>query len=313
MVHDFSSATKATLQHLRENFGFGLWMVTRTEGNDWIVLDVHDAHYGTRPGAVFKWSDSFCTHMVRGKGPRVAPRANEVQTYRDTPIASQLKIGAYVGVPLTRADGSLFGTLCAIDPEPQSDEICQAQKSIELMADLLSSLLHTELALADTIRLEERAESNTARDGLTSLYNRRGWEQLLDREEDRSRRYGNPAVVIMIDLDDLKTINDTQGHAEGDKLIKLTAETMLRVTRQNDVLARVGGDEFAILGIECSPADTEKFVNRLRAGLQAAGVLASIGYACRHPETGLRVAAREADTRMYAEKRQRRAKRLAHS
>jgi len=307
MVHDFSSATKATLQHLRESFGFGLWMVTRTEGDDWIVLDVHDGHYGTRPGAVLKWSDSFCTHMVRGNGPRIAPIVDDVKTYRDTPIASRLKIGAYVGVPLTRADGSLFGTLCAIDPEPQSDDIRQAQKSIELMADLLSSLLHTELALADTTRRSERAEAEAARDGLTSLYNRRGWDQLLDREEDRSRRYGNPAVVIMIDLDDLKTVNDTQGHEAGDRLIKMTADTMRRVTRQNDILARLGGDEFAILGIECNPEGTEKFVKRLRAGLSAAGIKASLGYANRHPETGLRVAAREADTRMYAEKRQRRA------
>ncbi|WP_308843673.1 sensor domain-containing diguanylate cyclase [Oxalicibacterium faecigallinarum] len=313
MVHDFSSATKETLQFLHATFGFDLWMVTRTEGNNWIVLDVKNTHYGTRPGAVFNWTDSLCSRMVRGEGPRIAPRASDVQIYREAPIASQLKIGAYVGVPLKRADGSLFGTLCAIDPEPQSDDIYHAQKYIELLADLLSSLLHTELALADSIRRAERAEIDAARDSLTSLYNRRGWDQLLEREEDRSRRYGNPAGIVMIDLDDLKTVNDTQGHDAGDKLIKRAATTIQRVTRQNDVVARIGGDEFAILAIECSADDTEILVKRVRAGLQAAGVKASIGHASRHPENGLLATAREADMRMYAEKRQRHLERATHS
>lgn len=306
MTHDFASATQATLHFLREQFGFDMWMVTRTEGNDWIVLAVEDAHYGIQPGSVFPWEDSFCSRMVKGLGPRIAPQANLVDAYASAPIARQLQIGAYVGVPITRGDGSLFGTLCAIDPEPQSDHIREGQATIELLADLLSSLLHAELSIADITRRAERAESEAARDGLTALYNRRCWDRLLAREEERCRRYGNPACVLSIDLDDLKVINDTQGHAAGDKLLTSAADAIRAVVRGNDIVARLGGDEFAILGIECNPDDAAALVRRLQESFDAAGVRASIGCANRHPVTGLQAAAEEADAAMYAEKKRRR-------
>lgn len=306
MIHDFASASQATIHFLRQQFGLDMWMVTRTEGNDWIVLAVEESHYGTRPGAVFRWSDSFCSRMVSGMGPRIAPDARQVEAYATAPIAAQIRIGAYVGVPIWRQDGSLFGTLCAIDPEPQSEHIKEGQPVIELLADLLSSLLHAELMNADSQRRAEHAEAEATRDGLTSLYNRRGWDELIKREEERCRRYGNPACVVSIDLDDLKVTNDTQGHAAGDKLLIATAEAIRAAVRGNDVVARIGGDEFSVLGIECDRDDTDVLVRRLRERFQTAGVRASIGYANRHPERGLQAASEEADANMYAEKKRRR-------
>src|SRR4051812_26487169 len=116
MVHDFSSATRATIHFLRQRFDLDLWMVTRTEGNDWIVLGVEESKYDVKAGSVFQWSDSFCSRMVEGLGPRIAPQSDLIDVYKNAPIGAAVKIGAYVGVPLTKADGSLFGTLCAIDP-----------------------------------------------------------------------------------------------------------------------------------------------------------------------------------------------------
>lgn len=303
MIHDFTSATKACLEFLRQQFGFDLWMVTRTEGEDWIVLAVEDRHYGVKAGSVFRWSDSFCSRMVKGLGPRIAPRADEVPAYTEAPIAQALQIGAYVGIPLTRKDGSLFGTLCAIDPSPQSERIHHEQQLIELLADMLSSLLHSELTAANAMRRAERAESEAQRDALTSLYNRRGWERLLEQEEDRCRRYGHPACVISIDLDELKVVNDTLGHPAGDALIAKTSRVMLDTVRTNDVVARIGGDEFSVLGVECDFASAEALVSRLRENLLAAGVQCSIGWAPRRPEKDLQSAYREADRKMYAEKK----------
>jgi len=303
MIQDFTSATHATIQFLRQHFGFDLWMVTRTEGNDWIVLAVEDDHYGVKAGSVFKWSDSFCSRMVQGLGPRVAPNAHEVQVYAETPIAQALQIGAYVGVPITRDDGSLFGTLCAIDPSPQSESIRNEQNLIELLAGLLSSLLNAELATGDATRRAERAEAEATLDALTSLYNRRGWDQLLEREEDRCRRYGNPACVISIDLDDLKIVNDSLGHGAGDELLTKASSVMRDALRLNDVIARIGGDEFGVLGVECDATAAEALVGRLRRSLDSAGIRASIGCAARNPESGLRNAFQEADARMYAQKK----------
>ncbi|HWT71637.1 MAG TPA: sensor domain-containing diguanylate cyclase [Oxalicibacterium sp.] len=306
MIHDFTSATKACLEFLRQQFGFDLWMVTRTEGDDWIVLAVEDRHYGVKAGSVFRWSDSFCSRMVKGLGPRMAPRVEEVPAYTEAPIAQTLPIGAYVGIPLTREDGSLFGTLCAIDPSPQSEQIRHEQRLIELLADMLSSLLHSELAIANATRRAERAESEAQRDALTALYNRRGWERLLEQEEDRCRRYGHPACVISIDLDELKVVNDTLGHPAGDALIVKASRVMLDTVRVNDVVARIGGDEFSVLGVECDIAAAEALVTRLRDNLAAAEIRCSIGWAPRHPEKDLQSAYREADRKMYAEKKEKR-------
>jgi len=172
MIHDFTSATQAVLRFLRQQFGFDLWMLTRTEGNDWIVLAAEDRHYGVQPGAVFRWSDSFCSRMVQGLGPRITPRVAAVPAYTEAPIAQALPIGAYVGIPLNRKDGSLFGTLCAIDPKPQPENIAEKQEMVELLADLLNSLLNAELTATEATRRAERAEVEATRDGLTSLYNR---------------------------------------------------------------------------------------------------------------------------------------------
>jgi diguanylate cyclase (GGDEF)-like protein len=303
MVHDFASATREVIHFLHQKFGFHLWMVTRTDGNDWIVLAVEDDHYGIKEGSVFRWSDSFCSRMTQGLGPRIAPRADLIPAYVDAPIGKEVEIGAYVGMPIVRNDGSLFGTLCAIDPSPQAEQIRDEQALIELLTGLLSSLLNAELDSADATRRAERAEMEATRDVLTSLYNRRGWNQLLEREEDRCRRYGNPACVISIDIDELKTINDTSGHAAGDALLVNTAHVMREVVRLNDIVARVGGDEFCILGVECDSAAAEILVRRLRDSFRIAGIKASIGYAIRIPKQGLQAAYEEADAEMYREKK----------
>ena len=98
----FEAAARAVLGFLHARFGFDLWMVTRTEGEDWIVLHVEDHGYGVRPGTVFRWSDSFCSRMVQGLGPRVAPDAAGVPAYAEAPIGRQVRIGAYIGLPLRR-------------------------------------------------------------------------------------------------------------------------------------------------------------------------------------------------------------------
>jgi diguanylate cyclase (GGDEF)-like protein len=136
-------------------------------------------------------------------------------------------------------------------------------------------------------------------DVLTELYNRRGWEKLLLAEEKRCQRYGHPAGVIYIDLDHLKVINDTKGHPAGDKLIYQTAQIIRSEVRGEDITARVGGDEFAVLGVECNFQQIQALAERLSASLLKAGISVSAGYASRHPSQGLMVAYEEADQRMY--------------
>ena len=304
-LRDFESAGRAVLAFLRERLGFGLWMLTRTQGDDWIVLQTEDQAYGVQPGSVFRWADSFCSRMVRGDGPRVAPDSDFVPAYAAMPIRQDLPIRAYIGVPLTYPDGTLFGTLCAIDPDVQPDAVRHEQALIELLAALLSTLLHHELRLAQEVRRGERLQLEAMTDALTGLLNRRAWDQLLDREEDRCRRYGHAAAVFMIDLDRLKAVNDLQGHAAGDALIVAAASALQSVIRDFDVLARLGGDEFGIVAVECDAPGARQLHERLLTALQSAGVEASVGLALRHPAHGLVQALADADRAMLARKRER--------
>lgn len=301
--HDFESAGKATLAFLHSRFGFGLWMVTRTRGDDWIVLQSEDHGYGVGPGKVFKWADSFCSEMIKGNGPRVAPDSESVPAYASAPMGMQLPIRAYIGVPLTSAGGELFGTLCAIDPRRQPDAIVGDQDLIELLASMLSTILSSELRLAEESRRSERLAVEALVDPMTTLSNRRAWDQLLAREEERCRRYSHAAAVFSIDLDGLKQLNDDAGHSAGDALISLAAQALREVAREADIVARLGGDEFGIVAVECDSAGADILLKRLRDAFTSREVRASVGCSMRNPETGMTAAWEDADAIMYAEKK----------
>ncbi len=302
----FDAAARAALKFLHDRLGFDLWMVTRTEGENWIVLQAEDHGYGVHDGAVFRWADSFCSQMVLGRGPCIAPSAMEVPAYATAPIGNVVDIGAYVGVPLTLEDGSLFGTLCAIDPAPQPEEIAEDLTLIEMISRMLSTILHAELNAEAQSRLAEQARTLALTDGLTGLYNRRGWDQLATAEEGRCRRYGHSASVLSIDLDGLKDINDQQGHAAGDELIRRAAHVIEATKRDQDIAARIGGDEFVVLAIECNQTGARSLRERMVQAFAEAEVNASMGLAYRDPAQGIRFAIQQADLAMYDNKRSRR-------
>ncbi len=303
---NFDAAARAILKSLYERLGFDLWMVTRTEGDDWIVLQAEDHGYGVKEGAVFHWADSFCSRMVLGQGPCIAPRSREIEAYASAPIGRRVDIGAYIGIPLSREDGSLFGTLCAIHPTPREEAILAELPSLELLGRLLCSLLAAELRADEQARRAERIQLEALTESLTGLYNRRGWERLLNAEENRCRRYGHPACVISIDLDGLKRVNDTEGHAKGDELIRRGALAIRSAVREQDIVARLGGDEFVVLGVECDATGAGALLDRVREALSSARVDASAGLASREPGSNLAGAVELADRNMSACKRERR-------
>ena len=314
---DFGAAARATMRLLRSRLGFRLWLVTGVTGNDYVVLHAEpdddvdgSGRYGPAVGDRFPWADTLCSLMSAGN-PRVAPDLSLVPAYLAAPLAQQMQVGAYIAVPLMNPDGRMLGTLCALDPEPQPEQVHAELPLVEVQAQLLSTLLVAELQTDQQRRRAERAELHALVDPLTEVSNRRGWEVVLDREEQRCQRYGAAAGVIVVDLDDLKTTNDSHGHPRGDALLRRTAEVLREASRGADVVARTGGDEFAVLAIETSPEALQHDRNRLEHQLTVHGIAASVGAAAREHPSGLQVAWVRADEAMYEVKRQHHAARRA--
>jgi diguanylate cyclase (GGDEF)-like protein/PAS domain S-box-containing protein len=131
-------------------------------------------------------------------------------------------------------------------------------------------------------------------DPLTSLYTRRRFVEELGRELARAQRSGSGGAVLLLDLDDLKYVNDSLGHSTGDKLLAELSQLLRKHVRANDMLARLDGDEFAVLITETRPSRVEFVAERLLkairnhsvdAGEQPVGVTGSAGIAF-YPEQG---------------------------
>lgn len=307
----FAAASQGILKHLHQSYGMQLWMITRTEASDWIVLHAEDHGYGVKAGDVFNWSDSFCSRMVKEQGPLVAANSDHIEAYRNAPIGEQVQIGAYIGAPITRSSGELFGTLCSISPRPQFENFSEASlKRIEseicCHSRLLSTVLEYELHQLDNKRELERLQEESQRDPLTQLYNLRGWQALLTAEEKRCRDYGNIASVFIIDLDNLKQVNDRKGRSAGDAMLQRASSCISKLLPGDAIAARVGDDEFGILLSDSSYPDSATLALILDQELKAQNAHASIGFSMRNPrDQGLADAQQRAEQNMLAAKRQR--------
>jgi two-component system cell cycle response regulator len=167
----------------------------------------------------------------------------------------------------------------------------------------------------ERLRLQETIRSLSLTDELTGLHNRRGFLTLAEQQLRWGRRKGGNCLLILADLDDFKKINDTFGHPEGDAALKKTAETLLHTFRQSDVVARIGGDEFAVLALvpdgaaqRRMPALLEKNIESLNAQkLKPYRLSLSVGVSEFDSQTSLSVEEMmaEADKKLYEQKRAR--------
>lgn len=242
---------------------------------------------------------SFCAHALEGDEVLLVEDALHDDRFADNPLVTdEPNIRFYAGAPISGPDGSVLGTLCVIDRQPRrltADE----RRTLEDLAEMVEDeIAFTRLAIADE---------------LTGLSNRRGLAFLGRQVLAVCTRQKVPAVLVFADLDDLKPINDQHGHEVGDGAIIAVARALGATFRRADVLARVGGDEFAAL---LAGSDTaEEPVRRLREELMDASLVqdlplsVSVGCAVFDPAQPLDlddlVAA--ADAAMYEDKLRRKA------
>jgi diguanylate cyclase (GGDEF)-like protein len=167
------------------------------------------------------------------------------------------------------------------------------------LLSMLAAMVTTALVRAELL---DRLEAQATTDELTGLANRREWYHRLDGALLRARRSGQPVSVVLLDVNGLKTINDRDGHAAGDRLLRSVTSRWSAALREQDVLGRIGGDEFAVVLEGAGETEAADVVERLRqalAGTQsaAAGIATWDG-----TEPGAELVDR-ADEAMYEDKR----------
>ena len=132
----------------------------------------------------------------------------------------------------------------------------------------VSALAEAKDLLDDTMEHALILEESSQRDGLTSLYNRRFFDEQITRDILNARRYGWSMMLAMIDVDHFKRINDTYGHPVGDQVLRSLAQRLGGMLRSSDTLSRYGGEEFALIFSNLDLSAASGLLERLRAAIE---------------------------------------------
>ena len=165
---------------------------------------------------------------------------------------------------------------------------------------LVAVVTTMSLVVVRLARARERSEI----DPLTLVVNRRGLDRILESEVQGALQGMGPLVVAMVDVDHFKSINDTEGHAAGDRLLKDLVDGWRTVLRAGDVLGRIGGDEFVVVLPRCSWQDAAQILERLRAAAALEGVTCSLGGAPWQRGDSVSLLLGRADAALYQAKRE---------
>jgi diguanylate cyclase (GGDEF)-like protein len=236
--------------------------------------------------------------------------------------------GAFAMLHLLASAPSTGARKGAVRPSHDRDgaesppEEAQLRRENDALRALAERLAETNRELADTnralqaanaaleARLEELSRLATT-DGLTGLANRRRFTEQLAQATASARRYGHPLSLLFLDLDHFKSVNDTHGHGVGDRVLQEVARLLADRARSTDLVARIGGEEFAVLLPSTDAAGARLFADDLCARVRTHDfgdlprVTASIGLAQFRPEPGDDRGAclfSEADRALYAAK-----------
>jgi diguanylate cyclase (GGDEF)-like protein len=243
-----------------------------------------------------------------------------------------IRMGEHKDIPLSMVEpGECVGEMSIVDSSIPSAEVVAFEKtqvlvveqdilwrmvsvSHEIARNLLyimsERLRYSNLVVADSLEMQRKYQRYATMDALTGLHNRGWMDDIFDREVKRSERDLLPLATIMIDVDDFKDYNDTYGHLAGDKVLAMVAKSLRKPLRPNDMVARDGGEEFAVMLPETSLKNAVTIAERLRLsvsqadpgkldGKQLPKVTISLGVASRQQKYTLDMLITAADAALY--------------
>jgi diguanylate cyclase (GGDEF)-like protein/PAS domain S-box-containing protein len=198
------------------------------------------AHWGTVLTTEKTFSPDSCWALRRGKIHLAGDPASPVRCAH----VSQSSRGGHICVPLA-AQGETLGVLYLECLSPTGSALpSDAVQSLGRQAGAVAERI--SLALAN-LKLRDVLRSQSIRDPLTGLFNRRYMEESLERELRRAERNSQSVALLMLDIDHFKDFNDTYGHQAGDTLLRALGDFLSQRTRGQDVACRYGGEEFAVI------------------------------------------------------------------
>ena len=205
-----------------------------------------------------------CWALRRGKMHRVK---DPTAPMRCAHVTESLA-GGYACIPLA-AHGETLGVLCITCPSYSQNLSLRSQEDqMEALArHATAACERISLALAN-LRLREVLRSQSIRDPLTGLFNRRYMEETLEREMRRAARHKEGVALLMVDIDHFKQFNDTFGHQAGDTLLREFGDFLNQRTRGQDVACRFGGEEFVLILTSATAADGSKRAELLQEELK---------------------------------------------
>ncbi|MDR3502649.1 MAG: sensor domain-containing diguanylate cyclase [Legionella sp.] len=197
---------------------------------------------------------SFCGHVILSDEIMVVEDATKDIRFYDNPfVLGKPNFRFYLGCPLKIKTYNV-GVICLIDDKPRSIKEVD-QKIVYDLADMVEMELES-LHLAIT-------------DELTDISNRRGFLKLADYLFQKYQRENKIFNLLFFDLDKFKQINDQFGHAEGDRVLKIFSNCLLKNFQCHDVIARLGGDEFCVLCSGLNQSDVSGIIQHLRDSLKS--------------------------------------------
>jgi diguanylate cyclase (GGDEF)-like protein len=220
---------------------------------------------------------SFCGHAILEAAPLLGvPDLTCDPRFRDNPmVVGPPHLRFYAGAVLRTPDGYAIGTLAIMDSQPRWLTPEQAA-ILPSLARLIMGQLELRL-LAETkarkIALEEsnsRLQALATTDGLTGLKNQRAFQDALREQFAQAKRSLLPFSLVFLDVDHFKEYNDTFGHPAGDDVLKQIAGLLARTVREGDMVARPGGEEFAVILPHTDAPSAVIMAERLRQTLHAA-------------------------------------------
>ncbi|MBU4448624.1 MAG: sensor domain-containing diguanylate cyclase, partial [Proteobacteria bacterium] len=216
--------------------------------------DVWDQCQITDKSIVFKEPQGLFGWVVQHKQPLLSNRPDQDPRSTGTP-PGHLPIQRFLGVP-AMLESQLVGQISVANA--QRDYTEADQEVLQRLAVVYSMAI-------SRLRLEEELRALAVRDQLTGLLNRRGFLALAEQALKQSRRSQSGVWLLFADLDGMKEINDTLGHAAGDEALVHTAAILQETYRDADIVGRLGGDEFALLAPQSDISTGEFLKNRLLA------------------------------------------------